>query len=64
MKDDGFALVDTAEYLKRTAGLLHDCFLDVIRAHHPEIEPALKGERVDPTAPPALVARAIQAQGM
>ncbi len=64
MSDADFALVDTAEYLKRTAGLLYDCFLDVLRAHHPEIEPALKGERVDPAAPPELVSRTIQAQGM
>ena len=64
MSNEDFALLDTAEYLKRTAGLLYDCFLDVIRAHHPEIEPGLKGERVDPAAPPELVARTIQAQGM
>lgn len=64
MSEATFALVDTAEYLRRTAGLLHACFLDVVRTHHPEIEPALKGEAVDPAAPPELVARAIQAQGM
>lgn len=64
MSDADFALVDTAEYLKRTAGLLFDCFLDVIRTHHPKIESVLRGEPVDPAAPPDLVARAIQAQGM
>src|SRR3989449_10923469 len=44
--------------------LLHDCFRDVIRTHQPEIERVLAGERLDPQAPPELVARAIQAQGM
>ncbi len=52
------------EELARTAGLLHDCFRDVIRTHQPEIERVLAGERLDPQAPPELVARAIQAQGM
>ena len=50
--------------LARTAGLLRDCFLDVIRAHQPEIERVLAGEPLDPQAPAELVARAIQAQGM
>jgi phosphoenolpyruvate carboxylase len=59
-----FVLVDTAEYVKRTAGLLYDCFLDVVRTHHPEIERVLQGEPLDADAPPDLVARAIQAQGM
>src|SRR5436189_201985 len=52
------------EELARTAGLLRDCFRDVIRTHQPEIERVLAGERLDPQAPPELVARAIQAQGM
>ncbi len=52
------------ENLARTAGLLHDCFRDVIRTHQPEIERVLAGEPLDPQAPPELVARAIQAQGM
>ena len=52
------------EDLTRTAGLLHDCFRDVIRTHQPEIERVLAGEPLDPHAPPELVARAIQAQGM
>src|SRR5207247_2752501 len=52
------------EELASTAGLLHDCFRDVIRTHQPEIERTLAGERLDPQAPPELVARAIQAQGM
>ena len=52
------------EDLARTAGLLHDCFRDVIRTHQPEIEHVLAGEPLDPRAPPELVARAIQAQGM
>ena len=56
--------VATPEYLRRTAGLLHDCLRDVIRTHQPEIEGVLAGERLDPQAPPALVARAISAQGM
>jgi phosphoenolpyruvate carboxylase len=59
-----FILVDTAEYLRHTAGLLYDCFVDVVRVHHPEIERVLKGEPLDADAPPDLVARAIQAQGM
>ena len=59
-----FVLVDTAEYLRRTAGLLYDCFLDVVRTHQPEIERVLQGEPLDADAPPDLVARAIQAQGM
>ncbi len=50
--------------LARTAGLLRDCFLDVIRTHQPEIERVLAGEPLDPQAPAELVARAIQAQGM
>jgi len=52
------------EDLARTAGLLHDCLRDVIRTHQPEIERVLAGEPLDPQAPPGLVARAIQAQGM
>jgi len=56
--------VATPEYLRRTAGLLHDCLRDVVRTHQPEIEGVLAGERLDPQAPPALVARAIAAQGM
>ena len=59
-----FILVDTAEYLRHTAGLLYDCFMDVVRIHHPEIERVLKGEPLDADPPPDLVARAIQAQGM
>ncbi|HYL54746.1 MAG TPA: phosphoenolpyruvate carboxylase [Gemmatimonadales bacterium] len=59
-----FILVDTAEYLRYTAGLLHDCFVDVVRMHHPEIERVLRGEPLDADASPDLVARAIQAQGM
>jgi phosphoenolpyruvate carboxylase len=77
---DAFAIVDTAEYLRRTAGLLYDCFLDVLRAHQPEIEPVLRDRDAAPapapapalapappaapSLPPDLVARAIQAQGM
>jgi phosphoenolpyruvate carboxylase len=64
VSDEDFALVNTAEYLKRTAGLLYGCFLDVIRTHHPELEPVLQGAPVDATASPELVARAIQTQGM
>ena len=53
-----------AGYLSRTAGLLHECLRDVLRTHQPEIERVLAGEPLDPQAPPELVARAIQAQGM
>lgn len=59
-----FTLVDTAEYLRRTAALLHDCLLDVVRVHHPEIEHVLRGEPLDRDAHPEVAARAIQAQGM
>ncbi len=64
MSQETVAPVDTADYLKRTAGLLYDCFLDVIRAHQPEVEPVLRGETLGPDAAPELLARAIQAQGM
>src|SRR5207244_2660977 len=57
-------LVDTAECLRRTAGLLYDGLLDVIRTQHPEIERVLEGQPLEADAPPELVARAIQAQGM
>jgi len=52
------------DYLKSTADLLFDCFVDVIRAHQPELERVLRGEQLDAGASPELVARAIQAQGM
>ena len=64
MSPETFALVATADDLARTAGLLHDCFLDVIRAHQPDIEPVLRGEPIAPDASPELGARAIQAQGI
>ncbi|PYP58809.1 MAG: phosphoenolpyruvate carboxylase [Gemmatimonadetes bacterium] len=51
------------DYLHQTAGLLYDCFLDVIRAHEPDIERVLRGEQLPAGAPADLVARAIQAQG-
>src|SRR5205085_546260 len=51
------------DYLHQTAGLLYDCFLDVIRAHEPDIERVLRGEQRPAGAPADLVARAIQAQG-
>ena len=51
------------DYLQQTAGLLYDCFLDVIRAHEPDIERVLRGEQLPAGAPADLVARAIQAQG-
>src|SRR5213075_3246074 len=49
--------------LQRTAHLLHDCLLDVIRAHEPDIERVLRGETVPAGAPADLVGRAMQAQG-
>jgi len=52
------------DYLESTADLLFDCFIDVIRAHQPELERVLRGEPLEPGASPDLVARAIQAQGM
>ena len=54
MTSDAFTVVD----------LLHDCFRDVIRMHHPEVEPVLAGGSIDAHAPPELLARAVQAQGM
>jgi phosphoenolpyruvate carboxylase len=64
VSQEPFARVATADYLARTAALLYDCFLDVIRAHQPDIEPVLRGEPIAPDAPPEFVARAIQAQGI
>src|SRR5207245_685753 len=51
------------DYLQRTAGLLYDCLLDVIRAHEPDIERVLRGGQLPAGAPAELVGRAIQAQG-
>src|SRR5207245_5117000 len=57
------ASIDAPVYLQRTAGLLYDCVLDVIRAHEPDIERVLRGEQLPAGAPAELVGRAIQAQG-
>src|SRR5438309_73493 len=57
------APIDAPDYLQRTAGLLYDCLLDVIRAHEPDIERVLRGEQLPAGAPAELVGRAIQAQG-
>ena len=51
------------DYLQRTADLLYDCLLDVIRAHAPDVERVLRGEPLPAGAPADLVGRAIQAQG-
>ena len=51
------------DYLQRTADLLHDCLLDVIRAHEPDIERVLRGEPLPAGAAADLVGRAMQAQG-
>jgi phosphoenolpyruvate carboxylase len=64
VSDQGVEPGDGAEYLQRTLGLLHDCFLDVIRAHQPALEPVVRGERADVQRSSELVARAIQAQGI
>jgi phosphoenolpyruvate carboxylase len=64
VRHETFTLVDTAEYVKHTAALLYDCFVDVIHVHQPEIERVLRGEQLDADVPPELLARAIQAQGM
>ncbi len=64
MSGDRLAPVNAAEYLRRTAGLLYDCFVDVIRTHHPQLEPVVTGERVELADSPELAARAIQAHGM
>ncbi len=55
---------DAAEYLQRTAGLLLDCFLDVLHVHQPELEPVLRGTESSPGASPEALGRAIHAQGM
>jgi len=55
--------VSPPDYLQRTADLLYDCLLDVIRAHAPDVERVLRGEPLPAGAPADLVGRAIQAQG-
>src|SRR5207247_1751248 len=50
-------VIHPPDYLKSTADLLFDCFVDVIRAHQPELERVLRGEQLDAGASPELVAR-------
>ena len=57
------AALTASEYLDDVAELLFDQFLDVIRAHQPELEPVLRGQPTAAGASPELIARAIQAQG-
>jgi phosphoenolpyruvate carboxylase len=57
-------VVADADYLGQVAGLLFTQLVDVIRAHQPELEPVLRGGPVDAAAPPEMLARAIQAQGI
>ena len=52
-----------SEYLEAVAELLFEQFSDVIHVHQPELEPVLRGEPTADGASPALIARAIQAQG-
>jgi len=52
-----------SEYLETVAELLFEQFSDVIHVHQPELEPVLRGEPTADGASPALIARAIQAQG-
>ena len=63
MSQATLAPADAPDYLQRTAGLLYDCFLTVLRAHEPDIERVFQGEQLPAGAPPELVGRAIQAQG-
>src|SRR5213078_4704353 len=58
-----YAALTASEYLDDVAELLFDQFLDVIRAHQPELEPVLRGQPTAAGASPELIARAIQAQG-
>ena len=57
------AALTASEYLDDVAELLFDQFLDVIRAHQPELELVLRGQPTAAGASPELIARAIQAQG-
>jgi len=52
-----------SQYLDEVAQLLFDQFVEVIRIHQPELEPVLRGAPTAEGASPALIARAIQAQG-
>ncbi len=52
-----------SRYVDEVAQLLFDQFVEVIRVHQPELEPALRGEPTADGASPELIARAIQAQG-
>ena len=63
MTQDFFAL-SAAEYLQQLADLLFGLLLDVIHAHHPVIEPVLRGQPAPPGQSPELAARTIQAQGI
>lgn len=53
-----------SDYFQQVAELLFSQFVEVIRVHQPEIEPVLRGEAVDWSAAPELLARTIQAQGI
>ncbi|HXQ29073.1 MAG TPA: phosphoenolpyruvate carboxylase [Gemmatimonadales bacterium] len=53
-----------AEYAQQITELLFSLLLDVIHAHQPDIEPVLRGEPMDVSSSPDLVARTVQAQGI
>jgi phosphoenolpyruvate carboxylase len=59
-----FYALSAAEYLQRLADLLFDLLVDVIHAHHPEIEPVMRGQAAAPGRSPEIAARTIQAQGI
>ncbi|HUL04463.1 MAG TPA: phosphoenolpyruvate carboxylase [Gemmatimonadales bacterium] len=63
MTSDFFAL-SAAEYLQQLADLLFDLLLDVIHAHHPEIEPVIRGQAAAPGRSAELAGRTLQAQGI
>jgi phosphoenolpyruvate carboxylase len=60
---DFFAL-SAAAYLQQLADLLFGLLLDVIHAHHPVLEPVMRGQAAPSGQSPELAARTIQAQGI
>ena len=50
--------------VKEAAAFLFDQLVDVVKRHQPEIEPVLRGFGSSAGLPPALMARALQAQGI
>src|SRR4030095_4407119 len=59
-----FYALSAAEYLQSLADLLFNLLLDVIHAHHPVLDPVMRGEPAPTDQSPELMARTIQAQGI